>query len=126
MALTQFSFGRESRINSSYFETFKKSINKKFSSTFFIIYFDKNNEIFTKLGITVNKKSANSVFRSKIKRIIKENFRLSSARRLGLNINFVYKKSLGKVDKNFLKLNRINIHSDINFCLKKLQNLESR
>ena len=46
------------------------------SSGFFVLYFLENGTDSNRLGITVSKKIGNSVVRSRVKRIIKEAYRL--------------------------------------------------
>ena len=54
-----------------------------------IIYYKKNSLNLTRIGLSVPKKIGNSVMRNRYKRLVRELFRLSSAKYLGYDILFV-------------------------------------
>lgn len=49
---------------------------KSFANRFFVMYILENNTSCNKLGISVSKKVGNSVVRHRIKRLVKESYRL--------------------------------------------------
>jgi ribonuclease P protein component len=50
---------------------------KSFSNNLLVLYIYKNKKDFNRLGIVVSKKVGKSVIRNRIKRLIKESFRLN-------------------------------------------------
>lgn len=49
---------------------------KSFANKYLVIYLIKNNQIYNRLGISVSKKVGKSVIRSRVTRLIRENYRL--------------------------------------------------
>lgn len=75
----------------------------KVISPYFILYYKPNRlqEVESRLGISVTKKSANAVGRNKFKRLFREAFRLSSIRNAGFDLMVVVSKK--SVTKEFHK-----------------------
>lgn len=73
----KFSFIKKNRLSNNYdFENVLKN-GKHFKCEFFALKILKNNLEYSRLGIRINKKIGNSVKRNKIKRIIREIFRIN-------------------------------------------------
>ncbi len=62
------------RKSSEFSRVYKKG--KSFANKYLVVYSLPNNNDINRLGITVSKKVGNSVVRSKVTRLIKENYRL--------------------------------------------------
>ena len=68
----------------------------RYRTKHFTIIFKKNGLHFSRLGITANKKTGNAVTRNKVKRLIREYFRLNkSDLPKGYDIVFVAKQNAG-------------------------------
>ena len=77
----------------------------------------KNNKPFVMLGIAVSKKVGNSVSRNRIKRLIKENYRLLEKDVKEKNsLVILWKKNVGKEQANFY-----TIKEDMYYILKKAE-----
>lgn len=69
------------------------------------IFVLKNNKPFVMLGIAVSKKVGNSVSRNRIKRLIKENYRLLEKDvKENNSLVILWKKSVDKKEANFYKI----------------------
>ena len=69
------------------------------------IFVLKNNKPFVMLGIAVSKKVGNSVSRNKIKRLIKENYRLLEKDvKENNSLVILWKKNVDKEEANFYKI----------------------
>lgn len=65
----------------------------------------KNNKPFVMLGVAVSKKVGNSVSRNRIKRLIKENYRLLESNiKENSSLVILWKKSVNKEQANFYKI----------------------
>lgn len=65
----------------------------------------KNNKPFVMLGIAVSKKVGNSVSRNRIKRLIKENYRLLEKNiKKNKSLVILWKKSVDKKEADFYKI----------------------
>ena len=109
-------------------ETIKKTKNFKIVyskgrqavNAYFVLYAMPNNKGATHIGITVSKKVGNAVTRNKIRRLVKESFRLMGARVVsGYDIVIVARRAVSalpkegrfrKVDKSLTSLlTRLNL-----------------
>ena len=80
----------------------------------------KNNKPFVMLGIAVSKKVGNSVSRNRIKRLIKENYRLLEKDVKEKNsLVILWKKNVGKEQANFY-----TIKEDMYYILKKAEMIQ--
>ena len=90
---------------------------KYYSGNYIDIYIKKNNKQINYIGIAVGVKIAKAVKRNRIKRLIRENYRLlENKMNIGYNIIFIYKKNIKIEDINFY-----NIKNDIEKILKKAE-----
>ncbi len=99
---------------------FKRIITRgsKFYGKYITVYLIKNNSYFNYLGIAVSKKTCNAVYRNKIKRLIRETYRINEE-------NFNYGKSLIILVNRNIKIEDINYYSiknDIENIIKKINN----
>lgn len=96
---------------------FKYILNKGqfFAASYILLYLTKNNKKINNIGIIVSKKSANSVKRNRIRRLIRENYRLIEDK-LDVGYNIVL---MWKTKNNFLDATYINIENDVIYLLKK-------
>ena len=86
---------------------FKKG--KYYSGKYIEIFYIKNNKKINNIGIAISSKITNAVGRNKIKRLIRENYRLIEENiNLGYNIVFLWKKKQDVTNANFQ-----NIKNDI-------------
>lgn len=85
------------RKNSDFQIVYKKRISR--GNRFFVMYIIKNSESENRIGISVSKKVGNSVIRHKIKRRVKEIFRLhEKISNSSLDIVIVARKGAGEID----------------------------
>ena len=90
---------------------------KYYSGNYIDIYIKKNNKQINYIGIAVGVKIAKAVKRNRIKRLIRENYRLlENKMSIGYNIIFICKKNKKIEDVNFY-----NIKNDIERILKKAE-----
>ncbi|WP_319406677.1 ribonuclease P protein component [uncultured Desulfosarcina sp.] len=98
LSTLRFKFTKADRIRTSIeYRTLSKN-GGRFYSDCFIIISRRNQVSRSRLGITVSKKVGNAVTRNRIKRIIREYFRLNRGRLPGrLDINIIARQSSGRV-----------------------------
>lgn len=85
---------------------------KYYSGQFIEIFVVKKNQQYNKLGIAINKKSGNSVIRNKIKRLLRENYRLLESNiKTGYNLIILWKKNIegGKATFYNIKEDILNV-----------------
>lgn len=89
---------------------------KYFSGKYIEIFYIKNNKEINNIGIAINSKITNAVGRNKIKRLIRENYRLLEEKiNVGYNIIFLWKKKQDVSNANFQ-----NIKNDMNNIFNKI------
>lgn len=87
------------------FSSKKRSVDK-----FFLVIVKENSENIARLGLVISKKKIRKAFfRNRIKRLIRESFRLNKTRLIGNDIVVVAKKKLISLDMVSLK-EEINKH----------------
>lgn len=81
------------------------------------IFYLKTNKPINLLGIAVSKKAGNSVYRNKVKRLIRENYRLLEDNiRVGYSFVILCNKNIDKknIDFNIIKKDMENIFNKAN------------
>ena len=82
------------------FQSVYKS-GKSFANKYFVIYVSKNQLDINRLGVSVSKKIGNSVVRHRMKRLVKETFRLHEDMfNSGLDIVVIIRKGAGGAGGN--------------------------
>lgn len=88
------------RKNESFQAVFNDINKKSYGNKYLVIYVSENNQDFNRLGITVSKKVGNSVVRHRLKRLIKESYRLHEEMfNSGLDIVIVARVNANTVKK---------------------------
>lgn len=98
---------------------FKRVFNSKNSKANknLILYIKKNDLPINRLGISVSKKVGNSPTRNKVKRLIKESYRLNEDKiKIGYDLVFIARENIN--DKNFNEVEASFMH------IIKLSNLK--
>ncbi len=88
---------------------------KRYFGKYIDIYIMKNNLLENKLGIAISSKLANSVNRNKIKRLIRENYRIIE-NQINVGNSFVI---LWKRNRSIEEANFFNIKQDLNEIIKQ-------
>ena len=100
----RFTFTKADRIRHSTEYRLLSKKGKRHFSDCFIIVFRKNNVSKSRLGITVSRKVGKAVTRNRIKRIIREYFRLNRSVLAGwTDINVIARQSCGRIGSAEIK-----------------------
>jgi ribonuclease P protein component len=112
--LKPFGFTKADRLRSStQYRTLSKN-GKRWYSRYFVIVFQKNKESRSRLGITVSKRVGKAVTRNRIKRIIREHFRLNrSLLAARLDINLIARQPSGSIGATVLR-------EQLEYCYKSI------
>lgn len=95
--MIKFSFDKKDRLLKRHQFLFLSKFGKKEQNKFFIVSHKKSDKIH--LGITITKKVGKAVFRNKIKRIVREFFRLNKKNlEKQLDIVIIAKKEIAKLN----------------------------
>ena len=87
-----------SLIKNIYFQKVYK-YGKSYSDKYLIVYYRKNELNINKIGISVSKKVGNSIVRHKVKRVIKEAYRLNEEKFIkGIDIVVIARPNAYKLD----------------------------
>ncbi len=90
---------------------------KRYRGKYIEIYTKKNHLNENKLGIAISSKIANSVNRNKIKRLIRENYRIIEDKiKVGNSFVILWKKSVNVKEANFF-----NIKEDMDTFIEKTE-----
>lgn len=74
---------------------------KSFSNNLLVLYIYKNKKNINRVGISVSKKVGKSVTRNKVKRLIRENYRLNSSNlKAGYDLVFIARNAVSDKDYN--------------------------
>jgi ribonuclease P protein component len=96
--LKPYGYTKADRVKSSAEYRILSKHGKRWYGRYFIIVFKKNQQSKSRLGITVSKKVGKAVTRNRIKRAIREYYRLNrSLLTIGLDINIIARPSSGKI-----------------------------
>ncbi len=101
--------------NIQYQEIYNKG--DKFFGYYALIYINKNDLEYNRLGVVASKKTGNAVCRAKLKRLFREFFRLNDAHlKKGYDYVFIAKRTAGQ---KFKTLKYADIEKDCRKILKK-------
>lgn len=92
---------------------------RSFANKKLVMYYIKNNEEKLQIGISISKKVGKAVVRNRLRRLIKENIRLSENIKNGYSIIFLAR--VGADDLNF-----DTMRSSMNHILRKCELLEKK
>ncbi len=105
-------FTQSLRKNREFQEVYKNGVS--FANRYFVMYVLENDQECNRLGISVSKKTGNSVVRHRVKRLVKESYRLhEDIFNSGLNIVIVARASAAfvtykKVESAVLHLGKLH------------------
>ena len=102
--MSDYSFKKKYRLlkNSDYLDL-RKNSKKIQNLNFYLIYKNNNNE-FSRIGLTVSRRTGNAVVRNRIKRIIRDYYRKNRYLIQNFDINIIAKKAVaGKTNKEILE-----------------------
>ena len=89
-------FTQSLKKNNEFLEVYKRG--ESFANKYLIMYVLENNSLQNRLGISISKKVGNSVKRHRLRRLIKENYRLSEDNyKKGLDIVVVARVRSGEI-----------------------------
>ncbi len=113
-------FTQSLRKNREFQEVYKKGVS--FANRYFVMYVLENNQEVNRLGISVSKRTGNSVVRHRVKRLVKESYRLhEDIFNSGLNIVIVARASAASV--NYKKAESAVLHlGKLHDIMKKVEN----
>ncbi|MFX0549882.1 ribonuclease P protein component [Hathewaya histolytica] len=89
------------RKNSEFRTVYKRG--KSFSNKFLVLYIKKNGNNINRLGISVSKKVGKSVIRSRVKRLIRESYRLN-CHKFKNGHDFVIIARVSSNDQNYITI----------------------
>lgn len=82
---------------------------KSLANKYLVIYITKNNQVQNRLGISVSKKVGKSVVRSRVTRLIRENYRLAE-KDLKLGFDIVVIGRISAKEANYYEISKALLH----------------
>lgn len=82
---------------------------KSLANKYLVMYFIKNNQTYNRLGISVSKKVGKSVIRSRVTRLIRENYRLVE-KNLKLGFDIVIIARVSAKEANYYEISKSLYH----------------
>ncbi len=111
-------FAKGLKKNSDFQLVYKKGLSK--ANRHLVMYILENHRNENRIGISVSKKIGNSVVRHRVKRLIRESYRLNEERFLvGYDIVFIARSSIH--DQDYFQIEKALLHlSNLQHVLKKM------